>query len=115
MTRHQADELRRTLSHPVRSRAYLKFVREHVCVFCGSPRDIHAHHHGRKRTGGIGVKPCDLRAVPLCPTHHREWHDRGAVHPFDSRDTRAALDSAIIELLREALVIGVVKIDGGAA
>jgi hypothetical protein len=92
---------------PVRSRKYLQFVREHACVFCATQYDIHAHHHGSKRGGGgMGLKPCDLRAVPLCAKHHSEWHTRAAVAPFDAEHTRLALDEAIIQLLREALILG---------
>ncbi len=91
---------------PLRSRAYLEFVRQHPCVFCpASGEGIHAHHHGRRRGGGgMGIKPCDLFTVPLCHLHHGELHKRGAVEPFSRAETQAAIDSAMILLLRSALI-----------
>jgi hypothetical protein len=85
---------------PVRSAKYLKFVRGQRCAFCARPA-TEAHHTGRKAGGGgMGIKPCDLLAAPLCGEHHREIHKRGSVADMDSVETEAELWKSIALTLR---------------
>ncbi|MGL4401187.1 MAG: hypothetical protein ACRCXD_15050 [Luteolibacter sp.] len=62
---------------PLRSSAYLAFVRTHPCAICKREGDIHAHHIRLGNACGIGTKPSDYRTVPLCPQHHHELHQKG--------------------------------------
>jgi hypothetical protein len=85
---------------PVRSAKYLKFVRGQRCAFCARPA-TEAHHTGRKAGGGgMGIKPCDLLAAPLCTEHHREIHKRGMVAERGKTATEAELWKAIALTLR---------------
>jgi hypothetical protein len=88
---------------PARVPRYLAFVRTQPCWFCSSTEGIHAHHHGRTG-GGMGIKGCDLHAVPLCSAHHREWHQKGRVDPFDKRSTILELWRASAECLRRYIL-----------
>jgi hypothetical protein len=72
-------------AQPVRDRAYLAWLRSQPCCVCGSRADVEASHHG---THGVGSKPSDHDALPLCATHHRRWHDRGSPHPSWEHLTR---------------------------
>ena len=85
---------------PVRSAKYLKFVRGQRCAFCANPA-TEAHHTGRLvGGGGVGIKPCDYLAAPLCGEHHREFHKCGAAAGLDSVETQAELWKAIALTLR---------------
>lgn len=71
---------------PVRSAKYLKFVRGQECAFCVCSAD-EAHHAVRLAGGGgLGIKGCDLLAIPLCRRHHRELHKRGTVGELDQSE-----------------------------
>lgn len=52
---------------PLRSGAYLAWVRTHACVGCLRPGPSDAHHVGRE---GMGQKVHDFRCVPLCRICH---------------------------------------------
>ena len=61
---------------------------------CGTV--IHAHHVRLGTGGGTGMKPADRWTVPLCPRHHLELHNHGAltfnrVHGLDLRGLAAQL------------------------
>ncbi len=61
----------------MRSEAHLQRIRQQVCLLCGTtPCDAH-HVRTDKRTKGMGLKPGDEKAVPLCRKHHMELHDYG--------------------------------------
>jgi hypothetical protein len=60
---------------------HLAFVRSLPCAVCGKRIHVEAAHvryaepaYG-KTTAGMGVKPDDRWAVPLCAPHHREAPD----------------------------------------
>lgn len=38
---------------------------------------VHAHHDRRDGRGGMGMKPSDFFALPLCYYHHAEGHQHG--------------------------------------
>lgn len=101
------------MTSPIRSTAYLAWVRTQPCAICSSRENIHAHHHGRA-AGGMGLKTCDLHTVPLCPGCHQAWHQRGQIRHLSRSDTQAELWKAIAVLLRRAFLEGVLAqaIDG---
>ena len=49
-----------------RSQAHLNFVRSFACVMCDGARKTDAAHVRMGSGAGIGQKPDDYRAVPLC-------------------------------------------------
>lgn len=66
----------------IRAPTYLAFVRRHHCTCveidptgCGG--EIEAAHVRRGTDGGIGMKPSDCYALPLCSEHHAEQHRIG--------------------------------------
>lgn len=75
--------------------AYLALVRTLPCCarHLGTPcRGImHAHHAGEEK--GVGMKPPDRTAIPMCSGHHLgEWHDdagRGAFRGWTQAQRRA--------------------------
>jgi len=63
-------------SNAWKSEKYLSHVRKFPCAVCGFP-DTHAHHIRFSFNSGTATKPGDTWAIPLCHTHHREYHDKG--------------------------------------
>lgn len=62
---------------------YLKWLRTCVCCVCGVFPPCDAAHirsasldHGKPPTG-LGEKPSDFWAVPLCRSHHMQQHAHG--------------------------------------
>lgn len=84
----------------IRDEKHLKFIRTLPCCICGA-NGVHAAHlrmgsvkHG-KFNPGVGSKPDDRWATPLCPMHHTDspaaqhiigepdfWSQHG-IDPFD--------------------------------
>jgi hypothetical protein len=62
--------LRRRVQH-------LAFVRQLSCVACGKAAPSEAAHVRTGTDGGIGVKPADRYAVPLCTACHAKQHRIG--------------------------------------
>ena len=78
---------------------YLAFIRRQPCCVCGRPGPSHAAHvragypEAGWRSTGMGEKPDDRRALPLCASDHlngptaqhrtneREWWTRRGMHP----------------------------------
>lgn len=65
-----------------RNNAFLAFVRRHPCAVCGSsPVDAAHTRFGNPAVGrlnpGMGAKPSDRFATPLCRTHHEAQHAHG--------------------------------------
>lgn len=58
------------------SPSYLKFLRGKSCVVCQRPAE-HAHHVRLGHSAGVGMKPPDSRALPMCGPCHAELHHRG--------------------------------------
>ncbi len=48
-------------------------------MFCGITPGNNAHHIRKGTDGGMGLKPSDMYAVPICNTCHREIHMKGEV------------------------------------
>ena len=58
---------------------HLRWIRQQPCaVQCGAcvPR-MHAHHVRTNTMAGIGRRPPDAWAIPLCALHHMEGHRIG--------------------------------------
>ena len=62
--------LRRRIHH-------LAFVRQLPCVACGKAAPSDAAHVRAGTDGGVGVKPSDRYAVPLCAACHEKQHRLG--------------------------------------
>jgi hypothetical protein len=63
----------------IRSPSFLAFVRRHHCTCVeldptGCDGEIEAAHVRRGTDGGVGMKPSDCYALPLCREHHAEQH-----------------------------------------
>lgn len=92
---HFARKLRKV--PPLRVAEFLDFVRAQPCIICGvGPSE--PHHFGPR---GMGQKTDDLRAVPLCTSCHRAWHDRGEICPYTPTETRFLFLSGQVDLLVE--------------
>ena len=60
----------------IRNKAHLRLVAQQPCLVCGR-LPAHAHHLKFLEPRGLGLKPSDAFAVPLCRLHHRALHDQG--------------------------------------
>lgn len=66
-----------------KSATYLDWIRQLPCVICGDNTSTEAAHirfgdrRAAKRPTGMGEKPDDRWALPLCGMHHREQHELG--------------------------------------
>ena len=56
---------------------HLAFVRQLPCVACGKAGQSEAAHVRTGANGGVGVKPADRYAVPLCNACHAKQHRIG--------------------------------------
>jgi hypothetical protein len=56
---------------------HLVFVRQLPCVACGGAGPSEAAHVRTGANGGVGVKPADRYAVPLCNACHMLQHGVG--------------------------------------
>lgn len=78
---------------------HLAWLRTLACAVPGCRNGgIQAAHVRRGGRGGIGLKPDDRRAIPLCAEHHRRQHDIG--EPAFERETGIDM-GAIAEALAE--------------
>jgi hypothetical protein len=68
--RKSKPDLRRRVQH-------LAFVRQLPCVACGKAAPSEAAHVRTGTDGGVGVKPGDRYAVPLCDACHAKQHRIG--------------------------------------
>jgi hypothetical protein len=68
--RKSKPDLRRRVQH-------LAFVRQLPCVACGRAAPSEAAHVRTGTDGGVGVKPGDRYAVPLCASCHAKQHRIG--------------------------------------
>src|SRR5215472_10679867 len=71
IARHKAkSDLHRQVRH-------LTFIRQLPCVACGKAAPSEAAHVRTGTDGGVGMKPGDRYAVPLCTTCHAKQHRIG--------------------------------------
>jgi DNA recombination protein Rad52 len=72
----QPTQANLALHRRVRDKEHLRTVAKEPCLVCGrSPSQ--AHHLKFLEPRGLGLKPSDEFAVPLCRLHHRSLHDAG--------------------------------------
>lgn len=84
---------------PIRSAAYLDFIRIRPCCSCGRHGPSDPHHFGPR---GAGQKTDDYRVVPLCRTCHDRFHDKRTLPGCaDVAATREFLYSTQVRLLIE--------------
>lgn len=76
-------------NNPVRSPAYLDFVRGHDCCACNKSPTV--AHHFMEAMGGTGTKVSDLFTVPLCTPCHDRWHQARVLPLFENGDLDPAL------------------------
>jgi hypothetical protein len=83
---------------------YLRNVRELGCMLAWTRRCagiVEAHHAGKRP--GVAKKAPDDTAIPLCSTHHIDWHAAsGVFRGLDQAARRAWADGAIA-MVRERL------------
>ena len=61
-----------------RNKAYLAFISQLPCIRCGKPGPSEPHHVRLGHNGGMGRKPDDSRALPLChECHIHNLHQHG--------------------------------------
>ena len=64
----------------IRDEGYLDWIRQQPCCICGDDVFVEAAHlrvssiNIGKNGTGMGEKPSDKWALPLCGKHHREQH-----------------------------------------
>ena len=63
--------------HLRRRQQHLAFVRQLPCVACGKAAPSEAAHVRTGSDGGVGMKPGDRYAVPLCTACHARQHRIG--------------------------------------
>lgn len=76
--------------------SHLAWVRKFVCVaFKAAECDgrMEAHHVKETAGGGMGIKPADYWAVPLCSHHHATLHQIGA-KSFEAKYAVNLIDQA---------------------
>lgn len=85
-----------------RSQAHLTHVRQHCCAYCDTQTAIEAAHVRMGSGAGMGQKPDDWRAVPLCRDCHREQHTAGepAFWSNYQHHFNATVEDVIAELIR---------------
>ena len=70
---------------PVRDKKYLAWVRTLPCAVCGKPGPSEAAHQRILQGGGMGMKPSDYEAIPLCMACHAFEHTKGIVWLYTHR------------------------------
>jgi hypothetical protein len=68
-----------------RRQQHLAFVRQLPCVACGKAAPSEAAHVRTGTDGGVGVKPADRYAVPLCAACHARQHRIGELSFWSAR------------------------------
>src|SRR5215469_16201459 len=76
--RKSKPNLRRRVQH-------LAFVRQLPCVACGKAAPSEAAHLRTGTDGGVGRKPGDRHAVPLCTACHAKQHQIGELSFWSAR------------------------------
>ena len=73
--------------------AYTDWIRTLECTVCGSRKGVQAAHMRGldKLSGGMGKKPDDLYAIPLCAECHAKEHKEGRSSLFDARQENMLL------------------------
>lgn len=72
----------------IRDKRHLDFIRSLECVLCASPY-VEAAHLRMGTDGGMGMKPSDSFALPLCTAHHRCQHHIGELKFWEGWEPHA--------------------------
>ena len=81
-----------------RSQRHLNHVRQHACVVCDASAPIECAHVRMGSGAGMGQKPHDYRALPLCGGPegcHQRQHREGEATFWQGRDPEAILGELI--------------------
>lgn len=78
-----------------RSQRHLNHVRQHACVNCDAEAPIEAAHVRLGSGAGIGQKPHDYYAVPLCKACHQSQHTQGERTFWHGKDVQAIMGELI--------------------
>ena len=60
----------------MKSKAHMERVAQLPCVCCGA-EGVQVHHAKISGLCGMGQKASDWFVMPLCPSHHAEFHHNG--------------------------------------
>ena len=60
-----------------KSQSHCTFLRKFACCVCDSITAIEVSHIRLGTDGGLGRKPSDFYAIPLCKECHSRLHQRG--------------------------------------
>lgn len=96
---------------PVRSSAYLDWIRRQPCAYSGV-RPVEASHHPREGHGRMSVKTTDFRVLPLSAEVHRQWHEKATIGRMSPEVSRLWVEEQLVEHLSRYLheVCGVGKV-----
>lgn len=78
-----------------RSQRHLRHVRSFACCVCDADAPIEAAHVRLGSDGGMGFKPSDLFAVPLCRDCHQRQHTQGERTFWKDLDPLAIIEELI--------------------
>lgn len=78
-----------------RSQRHLKHVRSFACCVCDSEVNIEAAHVRLGSGAGMGQKPHDYYAVPLCKDCHQSQHSQGERTFWHGKDVQAIMGELI--------------------
>lgn len=85
---------------PIRSEKHRRFIASLPCIICGNT-DVQCAHIRRRQGGGMGLKPCDSKCVPLCITCHKNQHESGELvfyHGFGGYEAAAVLATKLYKV-----------------
>lgn len=86
-----------------RSQKHLTWIRGLVCVMCFAENPIEAAHVRILGGGGMGMKPADYDAVPLCRDCHSLQHNLGERTFWDDYETQRGADvQTLVQSLQNA-------------
>ena len=78
-----------------RSQRHLNHVRSHACVNCDAEAPIEAAHVRLGSGAGMGQKPHDYFAVPLCKACHAAQHTQGERTFWQDKSVQAIMGELI--------------------
>ena len=100
MIAHQIRPRPLSREKPVRDPKYRAFLKRQPCEMCGFRRKVEVAHTGRKGKG-LGLKACDLDAIPLCAACHRS--NQESYHAIGNERLWRALHGVDLPAVRERL------------
>ena len=94
------------LVKPIRSKAYLTWVKSLPCCGCGAPADDAHHAINVGLGGGMGTKASDILSLPVCRGCHDKIHkdvkawetENGSQYKHICLTLLEAIDEGVIEI-----------------